>query len=64
MGLRWRSFVMENTKAQLSRISKMMSENNRTQIASLLQSVWNQVSEDIQASRNLSEEEINATLMR
>ena len=38
-----------------------MSENNRTQIASLLQSVWNQVSEDIQASRNLSEEEINAT---
>ena len=23
MGLRWRSFVMENTKAQLSRISKM-----------------------------------------
>ena len=38
-----------------------MSENNRTQIASLLQSIWNQVSEDIQVSRNLSEEDINAT---
>lgn len=38
-----------------------MSENNRTQIASLLHSIWNQVSEDIQVSRNLSEEDINAT---
>ena len=38
-----------------------MSENNHTQIASLLHSIWNQVSEDIQVSRNLSEEDINAT---
>ena len=30
-------------KRQLSYIENEMSENNRTQIASLLQSIWNQV---------------------
>ena len=37
-----------------------MSENNRTQISSLLESVWGQVSKDIQASRNLSEAALDA----
>ena len=37
-----------------------MSENNRTQITSLLESVWGQVSKDIQASRNLSEAALDA----
>lgn len=37
-----------------------MSDNNRTQISSLLESVWGQVSKDIQASRNLSEAALDA----
>ena len=37
-----------------------MSENNRTQISSLLESVWGQVSKDIQTSRNLSEAALDA----
>ena len=37
-----------------------MSENNRTQISSLLESVWGQVSKDVQASRNLSEAALDA----
>ena len=36
-----------------------MSESNRQQISALLGSLWSQISEDIQSSRNLSEEALN-----
>ena len=36
-----------------------MSESNRQQISALLGSLWSQISEDIQTSRNLSEEALN-----